>query len=67
MQKHPLQFTSTSAEFLDAELVVVVDMVFRRFEFVPNSLEEYAPERWSPEIGQCAKVDSRTLTKEEHP
>lgn len=24
-------------------------------------------QRWSPEIGQCAKVDGRILTKEEHP
>ena len=23
--------------------------------------------RWSPKIGQCVKVDSRTLLKEDHP
>jgi len=32
-------------------------------------LREYdyaGAERWSPEFGQCDKVESRTLTKEEH-
>lgn len=24
-------------------------------------------QRWSPEIGQCVKVDSLNLTKEDHP
>jgi hypothetical protein len=35
--------------------------------FSLNTLVVTNSERWSPKIGQCVKVDSRTLMKEDHP
>jgi len=34
---------------------------------IDNALASLQKMRWSPKIGQCVKVDSHILTKEDHP